>query len=520
MGDQKNEQIRLSFQRRWPLEVLKCMTLKEYNSIKKENGGDTFCHWIEQYADTLGRIRGFDSYKFGIYQRSPWKHHTEKGSTASDGEYSFKICYGSDKKSAFDTIRDLLVKTVSCAQSGNFLEIDAINLDNRLKWKTAFIYAQMNTLVPIYKAETLKNIALALGGKGIVRMDSLASMNQFIASKRPLDMSMYEYSYLVYNHLDEYINNKEGLQYYIIGSKYGVNDNEDVYPLMLENGVVSTDYGPSGLSLLDYYGDDNKDALHEYLEEHECNEFETTLKQLHCFLNLRVGDMIAIKKRSYPQGGQGTLEIHCLAVVIEVDGQVYSYHQDLGHCLNVQFIPYEGEKMLNIGGYRSAVIHIDNNEYRKAIFGQCSVDTAQELASVITGPLRKAIEELNTRTSIRRATKECVINRGHNKLQERFANYLKSKHGDDKVFIEENFVDIRLVEDNALTFFEVKKDYRPARCIREALGQLMEYSFRHQGKKPIRCVVVGPSKVSSDDKRLLEYLKHHLKIEFDYIGFP
>lgn len=518
MDAQNTEQIRLNFQRRWPLDTLKKMTLKEYNSIKEVSGNNTFCHWIEQYADPLGRIKGFDAYKFGIYHRSPWKPHSEKRSTSSDGEYSFKNCYGTDQESAFNTIRDLLIKTVIYAQNEDFSQIDAINLDNRLKWKTAFIYAKLNTLVPIYKEDKLQAIALALGGKDIVSSGSFARMNEFIASKRPLDMSIYEYSYWLYHRLDEYINKREEVQYYIVGSKYGENNDEDVFPLMKKKGVISTDYGPA-ISLSDYYGNNNKEDLIEYLEEYG-GENSTALKQLHCFLNIRLGDMIAIKKRSYPHNGHGALEIHCLAIVVEVDGQIYSYDHDLGHCLNVQFIPYEGEQVLNIGGYREAVIHVVNQEYRNAIFGQCAVNSPQDLVSVISGPLRRAIEELNTHTSIRRAIKECVINRRHNKLQEAFAKYLKSKYGENKVFLEENFVDIRVVEDDALTFFEVKKDYRPVKCIREALGQLMEYSYQHQGEKPIRFVVVGPSLASSEDEQFIRFLKQSIKQEFDYIGFP
>ncbi len=516
----EKEENRFAFQRRWPLTIMGKMTLQEYNLIKQVSGGDTYCHWIEHHTDILGRIKGYDSYKFGIYDRARGNPHKEERGTRADGDYSFKARYGQTKEEAFDKVKTLLLDVVRSAQNGQFDIIDAIDLDDRLKWKTAFIYADLNTLMPIYKAEKLKVIVVSLGGKGEVDMSSCAAMNRYVASLRPPDMSIYDYSHWLYHRLDEYVGKIKPLEYYIIGSKYGEHDNKDMLPSMRSAGVVSTDYGPLGLSLAAYYGDDNKEALRQYLEENGCQELNTANDQLYTFLNIRPGDLVAVKNRSYPKEGRGVLEIAMLAVVVECAGQVYSYDPVLGHCLQVQFIPYEGPRELPIGAYRSAVTRVVNESNRKVIFGQCAVQNSAQLAVVLNGPLRRAMESVNTGTSVRRAIGECTINRDHNRLQERFAAYLRETHGAEMVRMEENYVDIRLVEDSRITFYEVKKDFRPSRCIREALGQLLEYVYRHQGQKEIYCVVVGPVVANESDEAFVTYVQSKLNLKFSYLGFP
>ena len=516
----EKEECRLAFQRRWPVAILEKMNLQEYNLIKQESGGDTYCHWIEHHTEILGRIRGYDSYKFGIYDRARHNPHKDERGTLADGNYSFKARYGQTKDEAFNKVKSLLLDVVHSAQSGQFGDIDAVDLDNRLKWKTAFIYADLNTLVTVYKEEKLKEIVEALGGKGMVDMSSFAAMNRYVASLRPPGMSIYDYSHLLYHHLDEYVGKNTLLEYYIIGSKYGEHDDENMLPSMLASGVVSTDYGPLGLNLAAYYGDDNKQALRQYLEENGCRELDTATDQLHTFLNIRPGDLIAVKKRSYPKEGRGVLEIAVLAVVIECAGQVYSCDPVLSHCLQVQFIPYEGPSELPIGAYRSAVTRVVDENNRKMIFGQCVVQNSAQLASLLNGPLRRAVESLNTGTSVRRAIGACTINREHNRLQEKFAAHLVGKYGAEKVIMEENYVDIRLVENDRITFYEVKKDFRPSRCVREALGQLLEYVYRHQGEKEICCVVVGPVVANENDQAFVTYVQSHLNLKFSYLSFP
>lgn len=416
--------------------------------------------------------------------------------------------------------KNLLLKVVQYAQNGQYAEIDGIDLDNRLKWKTAFIYADLNTLLPIYNEKKLQSIVAQLGLKSLVNTSSFAAMNRYLASQRPAEMSIYEYAHWLYHHLDEYLGIKQPLRHFILGSKYGEHDDMDMLPGMKSAGVISTDYGPVGISLADYYGEEDPSTLQQYLEENGCTELKTATQQLHLFLNIRPGDLVAVKRRSYPKNGHGVLEIDTLAVVVALNGEVYSYDPVLGHCLSVQFIPYEGPPELHIGGYRSAFQHIVDENYIKVIFGQCAVKNVEDLTRVLNGPMRRAIESLNTTTSTRRAIAECTITREHNKLQERFAAFLREKYGSDKVKLEQNYVDIRLIEENRVTFYEVKKDYRPIRCIREALGQLLEYAYRHQEGNEVRCVVVGPVLANEEDEAYVSFLRSQLQLDFTYVGFP
>lgn len=514
----EKEQLRLSFQQRWPLATLQQMTLQQYNAIKEISHGDTYCYWLEHYTDALGRIRGAGgAYKFGIYQRSPFRAHKTASGKVSDGAYSFLSKYGETAETAFERVRALIIQTIEFASRGDYAAIDRIDLHNTVKWKTAFMYAAPNALIPIYKAEKLKEIANALGGHDAVKRESLAEINRFIAAQRPYDMSIYDYAHRVYYELQAHLGQMYSPKYYIVGSKYGAHNNQDMFPLMKEKGVISTDHGPRDLSLADVYNQDlSAEELRDYIEEQGYTVEEGTAGQLALFLKIQVGDVVAIKKSTYRQNGHGVLEIHTLAVVESVDGTVYWFDPALCHCLNVRLIPYEGPLVLPIGGYRSTVTHVKDEKNLKAIFGRCAVDTSGELVQVINGPLRRAVDELNTTAYIRRGASECFVLRGHNDIQQRFAAQLKTHYGPENVHMELNYVDILVEEPDQITFYEVKNDDRPDRCIREALGQLLQYAFRHQSDKPIRCIVVGPSATSPEDEAFIRYLKGILGIDFDY----
>jgi hypothetical protein len=517
----EKEQLQRSFQQRWPLAAVQQMRLEDYNALKETSNGETYCYWLEHRTDALGRIKGAGgAYKFAIYQRSPFRQHKEASGKVSDGTYSFLSKYGDNAETAFASVRDLLVQTIEFATRGDYAAIDHIDLHNIVKWKTAFMYATPNALMPIYKAEKLKEIAEALGGHDVVKSGSLAAMNCFIAAQRPKAMHMYDYAYYLYHELQAYLGQKYQPKYYIVGSKYGARNDWDMFPLMKEKGVISTDHGPKDLSLADVYNHDSSaDELLDHIEAHHCTVSADTARQLALFLNIRVGDVVAIKKSTYRQNNHGVLEIHTLAVVESVDGIVYWFDPQLGHCLNVRFIPYEGPPVLPIGGYRSTVTHIIDESNRNAIFGRCAVNTSSELMQVINGPLRKAVDELNTSTYIRRGTSECLVLRGHNDIQQQFTEQLKDQYGPANVHMELNYVDIRVEEPEIITFYEVKNDDRPDRCIRAALGQLLQYAFRHQGSKPIRCIVVGPSEAGPEDEAFIGYLKGILGIDFDYKTF-
>ena len=87
--------------------------------------------------------------------------------------------------------------------------------------------------------------------------------------------------------------------------------------------------------------------------------------------------------------------------------------------------------------------------------------------------------------------------------------------------MEEDFVDIKLVEDDKVTFYEVKPFSTARQCIREALGQILDYSWfvAFEDTKQIRLIIVGPNKPNSEEEEYISYVKSNLGLDFDYIGF-
>ena len=116
----------------------------------------------------------------------------------------------------------------------------------------------------------------------------------------------------------------------------------------------------------------------------------------------------------------------------------------------------------------------------------------------------------------------------HNQMQCVLYDKLASKHGADNVGTENqsgNGVRIDLVvrdKDDSYRFYEIKTAREPRICIREAIGQLLEYAFWSDGaQEPTSLVVVGPNPIDKDGKKYLNKLneKFSMPIKYDYLEF-
>lgn len=84
----------------------------------------------------------------------------------------------------------------------------------------------------------------------------------------------------------------------------------------------------------------------------------------------------------------------------------------------------------------------------------------------------------------------------HNDLQAALFEHLCDIHGDEQVSGEQDcgigkFVDVAVRDGDEYVYYEIKTGYSPQSCIREALGQLMEYSFWPGAQSACGLVVVG-----------------------------
>lgn len=131
---------------------------------------------------------------------------------------------------------------------------------------------------------------------------------------------------------------------------------------------------------------------------------------------------------------------------------------------------------------------------------------------------RRPTDSRSTTKQIRTISRSYVAEQKHNKIQEALVKLLSDKYGKDNVILEENYVDIKLIQPNWISFYEVKSASYASECIKEALGQILLYSLNDSDKKPKKHIVVGQYPATDNDTKYIDFLKQNLKLEFDYLN--
>lgn len=194
------------------------------------------------------------------------------------------------------------------------------------------------------------------------------SENQIIKEEDDKNYKYIRNKILNIHYFDIITGYKRKPNYYLIGSKYGENNDIDVFPKMLENNVVSIGFA-SHLDLSDFYLTDDAEIV-EYLKEE--NEVRNSYNALKLFLNIKAGDKVAIKASGSPKGKKGFLSIVGIFEVVQnEDGEVYSHDPDgLGHTLNVKVVDAPIYEEFELGGYGSTVHKLSNQDHVSQIFNQ------------------------------------------------------------------------------------------------------------------------------------------------------
>jgi hypothetical protein len=137
---------------------------------------------------------------------------------------------------------------------------------------------------------------------------------------------------------------------------------------------------------------------------------------------------------------------------------------------------------------------------------------------VIKPKTRKASEIEISENQVRYiAPRSYYIQQKHKRLQLALKEKLTKSFGKDCVILfEENNVDVKLFQPEHIIFYEVKSSSYATSCIREALGQLLHYSFSDTDLRKKKLVVVGQYPPNRSDKEFIEFIKSNLKIDFDY----
>ena len=113
------------------------------------------------------------------------------------------------------------------------------------------------------------------------------------------------------------------------------------------------------------------------------------------------------------------------------------------------------------------------------------------------------------------------VNLRHNDLQEKLytklvANYGKKNVGTNHHLPYGGEVDVILKTQEGYWFYEIKTSPSPLQCIREAIGQLLEYSFRPEGQEAKRLIVVGEGKIDAEGETYIQLLRERFGLPISY----
>ena len=110
----------------------------------------------------------------------------------------------------------------------------------------------------------------------------------------------------------------------------------------------------------------------------------------------------------------------------------------------------------------------------------------------------------------------------HNSIQECIFRQLINKYGKQNVGTEHNAgngskIDV-VVRDNhgKFIYFEIKTSYSVKLCLREAIGQLLEYAYLGKGANAKKLIVVSPNKINSETRAYIRKIRTLFKIPLYY----
>jgi len=225
-----------------------------------------------------------------------------------------------------------------------------------------------DSLCDFYKTiDSPKHLSLGayFGAIGTILAEKL-TQNEIIKVEDDKNYKYIKNKILNIHYFDLITGYKRNPNYFLIGSKYGENNDEDMFPKMLEQQVVSVGFA-SLLDLNDFYLTDESEII-EYLKDEKENQ--NSINALKHFLSIKIGDKIAVKASGSPKGNKGFLSIVGICEVIQDDdGKVYNYEPNgLGHTISVKYIKAPIYKEFELGGYGSTVHHLSKEDHIAMIF--------------------------------------------------------------------------------------------------------------------------------------------------------
>jgi len=378
----KRENGRLSFVSKFPLDKIKDLNIDEYVQGTDEN---SFCYWLD-FKKILFGIGGGNASKFGVYKATDGNYYTSYGKNK-------KQLTSQDLETFFLKIKSGISQALEFTANDQIDKIKTIDIPlwNMVLQKILSIYYP-DKFITIGSPDVLIECARDIKLDG-VELKAENSIEINYECKKALS-SLPEYKDWSYEEIgtfiwETYLDDSKR-DYYILGSKYGDNNDEDIFPEMLDRETIAIGFA-SNIDLEEYYFK-NHSEITDYLKEK--GEEPKSYNALKYFLTLKVGDRIAVKADGSPKGKKGFISIIGIAEVIEKDGEIYRHDPNgLGHLINVKFIKAPVYKEFDLGGYGRTIHklskpdHIDlifKNDYKILDMNSILKDHRQEFTNWLT----------------------------------------------------------------------------------------------------------------------------------------
>ena len=120
------------------------------------------------------------------------------------------------------------------------------------------------------------------------------------------------------------------------------------------------------------------------------------------------------------------------------------------------------------------------------------------------------------------AERDLNITLKHNLLQATLCRQLVAKHGADNVRSEQpsglgTMIDVVLRRrPDEYWYYEIKTALSPRACMREALGQLLEYAYWPGTREASRLIVCGESPLDADGQEYVDELRRRFQLPISY----
>ena len=351
------ESGRAEFVSKFPINQIGKLQIDEYVAGTDKN---SFSYWLE-FKKILFGIGGGNASKFGIYKGADGKYYGGTGQNKI-------LLRGKELEAQFEIIKTGIIKALDYVKNDRISEIKALNIPiwNMVLQKILTLYFP-DKFITIGASDVLIECAKDISLDGIeLNPENLIQINYECKKKLDSQPLFKDWSYEKIGTLiwETYYDDSKR-DYYILGSKYGENNNVDVFPDMLAKSVISVGFA-SKFDLTDYFQAKPNEIV-AFLEKK--GEEQKSINALKHFLSLKVGDRIAIKASGSPKGTKGFLSIVGIAEVIEKDGKIYEHDpKGLGHIINVTYLNAPVYKEFELGGYGSTMHKLTKPDQIDLIF--------------------------------------------------------------------------------------------------------------------------------------------------------